>query len=870
MLVLPELAEAVRRDSRQSWRYSSKRQARREQMRVSEGSDGCLTFTTSTSTASSDRSNPVFNELQEKVARMQLHDGPRIDQAEKRHRHHRRCSSSSHKSKRNHHSRSSRSRRHHSRSPNTLSISDRSTRSSDSVRSANRMSTPNHQSQVLSWTPSENHQRRARSRSSSSPNSQDKSRNHYHRRQSSRDSEESFSVAGDFDDSDASLSLDDLVPGAFRVDSIGQISVLTTSSRHHRSLSLGSNTDHAQEEDDDSDIQSVAEQSNSCRSNLRSIYEDEEQPAMVQAVAADDYEDELEQAREQGRREAMNDNSGIPIAVATDDVSQNEDTVADEKRQRRVFCYFALLCCIILVIGSAGTLLLFGGQDNAPLEEEDGKSNLKAVIVYNPPSAEECQAIMNGTMLDGQLTSLLQRSFDIQIDLTLEDASDLGRLLADLLRHIQQKLIPIMAGCQGIELLDATTIAISDQLSNATSSITNGQVQEVSQDSCNHHGPNDGTCRSYVLLLDLYLEEDLSDAVLLEIIGATLQGQEIANALGAMYPVQSASVPMIVPSDALNDGEQVPNVSSAPSSEILIEMSYPSSTPIQDSTSLVPSSIRPRDSIRISPTSLPSKAIQSPSKSPLQSPSISPPSAAPTRMPTLSPTWEPTKKSPVQSPTREPTRNPTASPLTVRPTPSFLIQDRPTVPAATTEPSGDPFPTPNPSPRPTTSTPTSKAPTLTPTVNPTKAPNTSSPTRAPISPSPTRFPTTTPTSIPSKLPTESPSEVPTIRPSKSPTFSPSSLPTDSPSSAQTTMSVPPIFCCSKDFITCGGGGVNPACQLNQVTCELVCSQAAWIQEGTCTTGLARNDDCSNNPSGCCAGTCQRVGVGNISSWKCRV
>ena len=44
------------------------------------------------------------------------------------------------------------------------------------------------------------------------------------------------------------------------------------------------------------------------------------------------------------------------------------------------------------------------------------------------------------------------------------------------------------------------------------------------------------------------MEEELSNAVLLEIIGATIESEELSTTLGALYPVQTASVNLIEPS----------------------------------------------------------------------------------------------------------------------------------------------------------------------------------------------------------------------------------------------------------------------------------------------------------------------------------
>ena len=329
-------------------------------------------------------------------------------------------------------------------------------------------------------------------------------------------------------DDDASLSLDDLsIPlGPLRMNSMGHISV----------LSMESGEDQQHDRDTDSR-----------RSNLRSIHEALEEGPVVQAMAAADYENELEEAREQGRLEVRRD---IPLAFARDRlprVSDNDgdDESVDEKRNRKVFMYFALICCLILAVATAGTLLLFGASQEQGFEmvassppSEDPTSNLKAVIVYEPPTEEECEAIVNGELLDEQISTLLQRAFDVHIEIRLADEADYNALVADMVRHVQEKLIPLMAGCDGLNPFEA----MYGNIGNATNAVTNGQVLEAGQEACDGGAITDTNCRSYVLMLDLYLEEDVSNAILLEMLGATIESEELATTLGALYPVQTASV----------------------------------------------------------------------------------------------------------------------------------------------------------------------------------------------------------------------------------------------------------------------------------------------------------------------------------------
>mmetsp|Transcript_28267 Transcript_28267/g.68788 ORF Transcript_28267/g.68788 Transcript_28267/m.68788 type:complete len:112 (-) Transcript_28267:269-604(-) len=108
-----------------------------------------------------------------------------------------------------------------------------------------------------------------------------------------------------------------------------------------------------------------------------------------------------------------------------------------------------------------------------------------------------------------------------------------------------------MAGCKAINLFDAT-MAITGGLSNnnttATEPIVNGQVKSSEEEDSSCADDPNANCKRFVLILDLYLDEDRSNAVLLEAIRDTVTSEEIATALGTMYPVKTASIPAIVPS----------------------------------------------------------------------------------------------------------------------------------------------------------------------------------------------------------------------------------------------------------------------------------------------------------------------------------
>mmetsp|Transcript_3240 Transcript_3240/g.7573 ORF Transcript_3240/g.7573 Transcript_3240/m.7573 type:complete len:489 (+) Transcript_3240:1284-2750(+) len=472
-------------------------------------------------------------------------------------------------------------------------------------------------------------------------------------------------------------------------------------------------------------------------------------------------------------------------------------------------------------------MVLLGAQREASAQlDGNGRSNAKVVVVYTPPTQEECEAIANGVVLDDQL-SLIHKSFYIHYDITLASEDDLGPLFSAMLGYIQEKLIPIMAGCGAIDFF-GTTIPVDDELKNATNSIVNGQIEKELEPSCN--GDSNGNCRSYILILDLYLKKEQSSATLIEVIGNALNNDETANALGSEYSMEVANVTLIEPSTT----DRYLNVTVAPTAPDLVVAVTPTQAPTLNP--LVPNptatptmglplgpritpgptkmpTLEPTNSDQTSSTNVPSRSTTSTTPSRMVTPilmegSTNIPTINPTRRSTYPPTLVPTK-APTGNPTRRPTRIPSDSPIVVA------------------------------------SIPPSKDPSKSPTEAPSSSPSVSTP-------SPIVLPTLAPTPTPTKVPSLIPSKVPTPHPSGSPTShapspSPSKVPTTAPTPAPTTSQA--TWCCSLNYLNCDANLNSGSCGNSQFNCEISCS-ATWIQHGSCS-GLPRWSECTNNVSGCC-------------------
>ncbi|CAJ1956943.1 unnamed protein product [Cylindrotheca closterium] len=660
----------------------------------------------------------------------------------------------------------------------------------------------------------------------------------------------------------------DPLPGAFRVSSEGEVSVPCSSADglfdgddedidiQTNSISAGTfwstsdtitmSTSYG--ERSRSGTITAHSRSNNPRTGSRSILRSvsEEHGIMLEAMVARDYGDELKEARQRGREEALEEVIGsrhrtaeIAVAMPSDNGNHDEDEDGGKGNKRNTFC-LALICLGILITAvcvSIAMLLLGSKPEVSSQLDENEESNAKVVVVYTPPTQEECEAIATGIILDDQL-SLVHKSFYIHYDITLASDEDLAPLFNAMMRHIQENLIPIMAGCGATDFL-GTPIALDDGLKNATNAIVNGKVAKESEASCSSDGSSDN-CRSYVLLLDLYLNEEKTSSSLIEVIRDSVNGEELAEALGFQFPGvdMEVNVPLIV---STIDATVVPSTS-------------------YDLMTAVPTEAPTPHPHKFEPSRFVSRTVSPTMGLPVTSPGTT---SSPSMMP-ISPSllsFEPTKGN--------------GSTQIVTPSPTDNLSN--TVTTRSTR-SPTPFPTPLPTPLPTSlptpsttlvgSNPT-KAPTRHPTRSPTRSPTLSpsmmfrtptpeiskSPTESPSSspslistPAPTKTPSLAPTNVPSSIPSKLPISAPSVFPSSLPSVFPSKAPTKSPTLAPTTTAGGGTWCCSNSLTTCDVAAGS--CNVNQFACEDSCL-GTWIQENSCT-GLARWSECTNDVTGCCA------------------
>mmetsp|Transcript_42275 Transcript_42275/g.102178 ORF Transcript_42275/g.102178 Transcript_42275/m.102178 type:complete len:922 (+) Transcript_42275:304-3069(+) len=388
-------------------------------------------------------------------------------------------------------------------------------------------------------------------------------------------------------------------------------------------------------------------------------------------------------------------------------------------------------------------------------------------VAFEPPSEEDCEAVQNLQPVEGQ-GELEVMSFDISIEVVLDDEGNYAGQMATLIMQVQKELLPELAGCiqPSRRALRENTpfLRRSRQLENPPYPIANANVTgEFDIDAyCSADKPQ--PCRRATLTVEVYVREGAETAYIMPIIKYVFEppGRE-----------------------ALADKLQLPNDVFEEVTLVDVEINVATNAPTlaqSDMPSIVPS-MSPSTQPSSSPSSTASRPSFTATENPSVAPVIGPTTEEPTRSPTKTPSVTPTL-SPSSQPTPIQTPGPTDPPA-LAPTPAPVVAS---TPPPTSPPTKQPTTNPTPGPTSSPSSTPSSTPSGTPSGTPSDAP-TSTPSDTPSSrpsPTPSHSPSTT---APSYLPsTTAPSYLPTVNQSDAPSRSPTMLPSTSPSAGPTTSS----------------------------------------------------------------------------------
>jgi hypothetical protein len=368
----------------------------------------------------------------------------------------------------------------------------------------------------------------------------------------------------------------------------------------------------------------------------------------------------------------------IPVAET---VPPPEDYKPSSRR-----CIVCGIICVLIALAAGGAVagIMLGGSKgadennsvtsspDAPVDNptEAPSDNSTEVLLYDPPTLQDCKAMSEGEPVAGQGSTIIIQ-FTVTLDVSLVADTVISDLEPGLENSIQHFIVPILAGC----LLDATRrgrgrrlqllLTQDNTVSNMRTLVANeyaianalASVRCETGTPCNDDA--DQPCYRCPVDLDLWLRGDEQIDDLLSIVSKVFWVDSLVDLLGLETPFKNITAASIHHSTSTESPTPSPTQqpTSAPSSNL-------SRKPGSSQTTNPPTK---------SPTKLPTTVP------PTQNPTLEPtpdPTPVPTRAPTPDPTPDPTR-APTPDPTPAPTRTPTL-PSTLKPNPEPAPAPAPT------------------------------------------------------------------------------------------------------------------------------------------------------------------------------------------------
>eukprot|EP00980_Cylindrotheca_fusiformis_P021558 scaffold8400_cov95-Cylindrotheca_fusiformis.AAC.4 len=238
-------------------------------------------------------------------------------------------------------------------------------------------------------------------------------------------------------------------------------------------------------------------------------------------------------------------NGGGPAAPGSSSKRRTDWLRGDEERQRisrkkrRWYIYVVISLFIIAIVVIAVAVIL-GRRNNNKNQQQQGTVSPTSpppspavtglpsmvpsqvptylpsqipteLIVYDPPSEEDCLAVKNGLEVEGQ-ESMIVKNFELQFDATVsDDTTDLDQFLEDFIDGARDVLILELTQCD--DILQGQNRQIRRVLRDISNVIANAYIIDgrYSDKSCQASSPD--PCVRVILNLELYLrgEERLVD-----------------------------------------------------------------------------------------------------------------------------------------------------------------------------------------------------------------------------------------------------------------------------------------------------------------------------------------------------------------------
>lgn len=167
-----------------------------------------------------------------------------------------------------------------------------------------------------------------------------------------------------------------------------------------------------------------------------------------------------------------------------------------------------IVMSVFLILCGIGVGLYFwlgapSGDDETPVMPSGSPTEPSFRYTYDPPSAEDCQAVLNGLPVENQDELNLMKLEAILDVTTYDEMEALGPLTQEILNKTDQFIIPTMVGCfeegmDGGELTDSPNRYI----------VANGRTVEVLDSGDNCVPGSSGACYRLLIHVDMWVKEE--------------------------------------------------------------------------------------------------------------------------------------------------------------------------------------------------------------------------------------------------------------------------------------------------------------------------------------------------------------------------
>ena len=228
---------------------------------------------------------------------------------------------------------------------------------------------------------------------------------------------------------------------------------------------------------------------------------------------------EMEMDNKRRKREMEEENERLRQQIQEDNERYRQQMTLEEPRSKeegRPFCTKKSVMIILIVVAAfaIGIGGYFGSGGSTPASDVDptlAPSSVKSL--YPSPSKSDCEAVAIGEEVEGQ-DEMDDQTLKVEFELITEENADVEAYLSNLEDDIQEKLMPLLVGCDKQErrLIDAGHMRGSRKLDSLPQNIiANGIVVELRAEPCNNGSNSQAACYTVTVIVKFFLQGDVEE-----------------------------------------------------------------------------------------------------------------------------------------------------------------------------------------------------------------------------------------------------------------------------------------------------------------------------------------------------------------------